>query len=263
MQSKDKSKILICKCSYSNIIPDQIKEQVEKIIRGNSYESVITVDLCGLAARKDAVLQDIAKSEALIIFACYPRAVKSLFSAAELSLPENTKFFNMRTQVIEEVELFLNDSINNIRKGPANTCDKKEDWVPWFPVIDYERCRKCKQCASFCLFGVYETTADGKIVVSNPQNCKTNCPACARICPDAAIIFTKLDESPINGDEIGDEDKLREKIKINIDEMLGDDVYAALAERRRKAKKRLLRKKSVQQAIKERDECTQEDNDVN
>jgi len=50
----------------------------------------------------------------------------------------------------------------------------------------------------FCLFGVY-SSENGHIKVVKPENCKNNCPACARICPSRAIIFPKYDKSPING----------------------------------------------------------------
>jgi len=58
----------------------------------------------------------------------------------------------------------------------------------WYPVIDYSRCTGCRKCVDFCLFGVY-ALSDGNVVVSNPDNCKNGCPACARTCPQRAIIF--------------------------------------------------------------------------
>src|SRR5262245_40628465 len=74
-------------------------------------------------------------------------------------------------------------------------------WKPWFPVIDYTRCTNCMQCLSFCLFDVYGVSADKKIQVQNQSNCKTDCPACSRVCPEVAIMFPKYRHGPINGEE--------------------------------------------------------------
>jgi Pyruvate/2-oxoacid:ferredoxin oxidoreductase delta subunit len=87
--------------------------------------------------------------------------------------------------------------------GAQNDSDLKHpgDWIPWFPVIDYDRCKNCRQCLQFCLFGVYGTDEGGLVRVAKPEKCKTNCPACARICPHTAIIFPKFAEGgPISGD---------------------------------------------------------------
>jgi hypothetical protein len=59
----------------------------------------------------------------------------------------------------------------------------------WYPVIDETRCINCQHCLQFCLFGVYELDAGGKVQVCHPDQCKTGCPACARICPQSAIMF--------------------------------------------------------------------------
>ena len=48
------------------------------------------------------------------------------------------------------------------------------------------------------MFGVY-SKPDGKVTVTNPESCKTDCPACARICPANAIIFAKSEEDRLNG----------------------------------------------------------------
>jgi hypothetical protein len=58
----------------------------------------------------------------------------------------------------------------------------------WYPLIDGSRCTGCRKCVDFCLFGVYAIT-EGQVVVSHPDNCKNGCPACARTCPERAIIF--------------------------------------------------------------------------
>src|SRR5262245_8665850 len=80
------------------------------------------------------------------------------------------------------------------------------EWKPWFPVIDYERCTNCMQCLSFCLFGVYGVDEQQRITVQTNDNCKTNCPACSRVCPEAAILFPKYKSGPINGDVVNDAD---------------------------------------------------------
>jgi len=64
----------------------------------------------------------------------------------------------------------------------------------WYPVVDIARCVNCKQCLRFCLFGVYELGPLATVVVANPDNCKAGCPACARLCPNSAIMFPLCDE---------------------------------------------------------------------
>ena len=59
----------------------------------------------------------------------------------------------------------------------------------WYPVVDGTRCVNCQHCLQFCLFGVYELDAEGMLSVGNPEQCKAGCPACARICPQSAIMF--------------------------------------------------------------------------
>lgn len=68
----------------------------------------------------------------------------------------------------------------------------------WYPVIDRTRCTCCRHCLQFCLFGVYETV-DRAVTAVRPDNCKDGCPACARVCPEGAIIFPLCDEPGIAG----------------------------------------------------------------
>lgn len=128
-------------------------------------------------------------------------------------------------------------------------------WLPWFPVIDYDRCTNCMQCLSFCLFGVYGVDPQGRIQAQQQDNCKTNCPACSRVCPEAAIMFPKYKSGPINGDAVSDADLQREKMKIDISALLGGDVYALLRDRSERARSRFGKERDADKALAERQKC--------
>jgi Pyruvate/2-oxoacid:ferredoxin oxidoreductase delta subunit len=128
-------------------------------------------------------------------------------------------------------------------------------WKPWFPVIDYDRCTNCMQCLSFCLFGVYGVDENHRIQAQNHDNCKTNCPACSRVCPEAAIMFPKYKAGPINGDVVSDKDLQREKMKVDISALLGGDVYSLLRERSERAKSRFSKERDSDKALQERQKC--------
>ena len=129
------------------------------------------------------------------------------------------------------------------------------EWKPWFPVIDYDRCTNCMQCLSFCLFGVYGVDEEKEIQVQNNDNCKTNCPACSRVCPEAAIMFPKYKAGPINGDVVRDTDLGKEKMKVDISALLGGDVYSVLRTRTGQAKERFSKERDDKKALEERKKC--------
>ncbi len=129
------------------------------------------------------------------------------------------------------------------------------EWKPWFPVIDYDRCTNCMQCLSFCLFGVYGVDEQQKIQAQNHDQCKTNCPACSRVCPEAAIMFPKYKSGPINGDLVRDSDLGKEKMKVDISALLGGDVYSALRQRSQAAKVRFSKERDDKKALAERQAC--------
>jgi len=142
----------------------------------------------------------------------------------------------------------------------AGLCREKElhepgSWKPWFPVIDFDRCTNCMQCLSFCLFDVYGASKDGKIQVQNEDNCKTDCPACSRVCPDVAILFPKYRHGPIHGGEVNSDDLRREAMKVDISALLGGDIYQALRDRSAKAKSRFSKERDEERALKERKKC--------
>jgi len=153
-------------------------------------------DLCHTAALDSGRMRELASFD--IGIACYPRAVKALFSRWSLVAPP---VLNLRTESAEALagELGVSAALSEAAAGAEGEC-KAAGWVAWYPVIDYPRCVSCGKCVDFCMFGVYFKDG-GRVAVGKPENCKTNCPACARMCPAQAIIFPKAGEVPINGAE--------------------------------------------------------------
>jgi NAD-dependent dihydropyrimidine dehydrogenase PreA subunit len=142
-----------------------------------------------------------------------------------------------------------------LEQEPVPAAAAPARWKPWFPVIDYSRCTNCMQCLSFCLFDVYGVSADRKIQVQNQSNCKTECPACSRVCPEVAIMFPKYRHAPINGDEVQADDLRREAMKVDISALLGGDIYSMLKDRSVKAKSRFSKERDDDRALKERQNC--------
>lgn len=131
----------------------------------------------------------------------------------------------------------------------------EKPWKPWFPVIDYDRCTNCMQCMNFCLFGVYGLSEQKQLQVQTPHNCKTECPACSRVCPEAAIMFPKYKSGPINGDEVSEDDLQKEKMKVDITSLLGGNIYDALRQRSERAQSRFAKERDEDRALKERKRC--------
>lgn len=252
-----KSKVILCQCAFTRILPSQVKTEVRAGLdqAGVEYEEVS--DLCKLAAHQDPKLDELANEEGMKIAACYPRAVKWLFHSAGKPLDEEkVEVLNLREQSSQEVVAEITGEKEFEIPDVERAFDTKpdEDWKPWFPVIDFDRCTNCMQCLSFCLFDVYGVD-EGKIKVNNPTKCKTDCPACSRVCPEAAIMFPKYKAGPINGAPVSDEDLRREKMKVDITSLLGGDIYSILKDRTAKAKSRFSKERDEERAIKERKRC--------
>jgi NAD-dependent dihydropyrimidine dehydrogenase PreA subunit len=147
-------------------------------------------------------------------------------------------------------DAFVSSIADQVQAAAAGT-----PWKPWFPVIDYSRCTNCMQCLSFCLFDVYGVSQDKKIQVQNQSNCKTDCPACSRVCPEVAIMFPKYRHGPINGEDIKADDVRREAMKVDISALLGGDIYSMLRDRSVKAKSRFSKERDDDRALKERQNC--------
>ncbi len=151
-------------------------------------------------------------------------------------------------EIFQEVSSFC---LNSNQIPSVNVIGTVSDWPSWFPIIDYSRCSGCGQCADFCLFGVYEKS-EGRVNAINPQECKNNCPACARICPQTAIIFPKYKfGGAIGGSDIIDDIAEQKRQSLDIKNILEGDIYSALEQRKNK-RQSIIRNEAMKKAIEER-----------
>jgi hypothetical protein len=99
-------RVLYCHCAYANVVPKATKEEVLRKLNESGIPFDAVPDLCELSAKKDPCLVELAGNgeSPLAIAACYPRAVRWLFSAAGAKLPaEGVSILNMRTETPEAV----------------------------------------------------------------------------------------------------------------------------------------------------------------
>lgn len=246
--------ILFCNCRGERI-DSELLQAVDKHLRDLKVRTTRITDLCGIAVTgKEKIADHLKKGDDHLVLGCYRRTMDLIFRQVLENRGNEFNYSHVNliglsvNEVIEELDKFCGTS-----NGTNEHTDISEDsgWPSWYPLIDYSRCTACGQCADFCLFGVYEKT-DSQVLVKNPRGCKNNCPACARICPSAAIIFPKYK----NGGAVGGSDEIDEKeeqqrLAKDIDIILGGDVYEAL--RKRKAmRKSIIRDEAMRRAIHER-----------
>jgi NAD-dependent dihydropyrimidine dehydrogenase PreA subunit len=237
-----KATVLVCRCANTDFVPRADVDGLVGRLKQAGCDVTAVDDLCGLVARRDPRLKAmVGPGGPQTIVACFPRTVRSLFAAVDAELPADATILNLRTQSVDEIldaikrhaceeasglpsdgatanlagETKNQSEIQN-EGGPKS--EISDTWLPWFPVIDYSRCKHCRQCANFCLFGVYaidegkDAKVKLKVKVARPASCKPLCPACARLCPHAAIIFPKYGSAPINGDAVTAENIGREHV---------------------------------------------------
>lgn len=212
-------RISICACRYYNRISRETWGAVYSVALAAGIECDVIPDLCFAAAKHRDKLADIASCD--VVLACQSRAVRAM-------LGKDTKAdcIDIRKMPVGDILATLSlDNADHNEKPVAEPVLKEpsSNWVPWFPVIDMDRCVQCKKCVDFCMFGVYSMDAD-QVCVTQPDACKTDCPACARICPQNAIIFPKSEEELVNG-------SLADPVKPTA------DAKASFAERLRHRKK--------------------------
>lgn len=183
------------------------------------------------ALDRDPALAALFGAETPCVVGCSrPRAVRALLAVAGVAVPSDG---------VEWLALpFDRDAL------------RTEYGVPWYPVIDRARCSGCSTCHDYCLFSVYARDPSRppgeRIRVAAPLNCKTGCPACARLCPEGALIFPFCQEAELNGEIEAPVRRPPEALAA----ALGDDPMRVLAERRQR--KRLIDPAKFEQADRDR-----------
>lgn len=253
--NKQNKHILFCNCHGSRISQETLSG-ILNYLEQLSIGFTVFSDLCGVVALNSGALSEVLEENTeYLVIGCFPRTMRLLFEQAGSGDRNNLalNYINILETPLTKAQVLIDDFCS----GALSISSRKEikgepGWASWYPLIDYARCTVCGQCANFCLFGVYDKTPE-KITVVNPKGCKDQCPACARICPSAAIIFPKYK----HGGAVGGSDDIDEKAELqrqtrDIESILGDDIYLAL--QKRKAKRQsIIREEEMNKAIMERD----------
>ena len=96
--------LVYCRCTYARVVPREVKDGVLEALAGSGDDFDAVPDLCEMSARKDPRLAEIAAGKDVTIAACYPRAVRWLFSSAGAPLDkERVRILNMREETAEAV----------------------------------------------------------------------------------------------------------------------------------------------------------------
>ena len=108
--------ILFCNCTYAKVVPEEVKAQVLENLAASGVAFEAVPDLCEMAASKDPALKRLAASGPVKVAACYPRAVKWLFSQSGAPLPEGSDVLNMR---IDDPELITEELLKPVIEEPS------------------------------------------------------------------------------------------------------------------------------------------------
>lgn len=241
--------LIYCNCG-ADIISSDKKDSLKQALKNIAVDVFELHDLCAFSLKEKNYLKSIEDNyDKKIIIACYPRAIKNIFSQNKIQL-SNFEVVNFRIMETESITNYLTSKFEDA-EGASNYKIKKSniDVPAWYPVIEESRCTLCGQCARFCLFGVYKFDKKSLKVV-NPLNCKNNCPACGRTCPVSAIIFPRLKEnSVLSGADPNKEAEAKSE--------QNESLFVLLNERNRN-RKNIFKTGIVKQAEEERNKAIEE-----
>jgi NAD-dependent dihydropyrimidine dehydrogenase PreA subunit len=213
-------------------------QRVRSAVLAQGGEVVDVGDFCAAAARGDSELAAVVAAPGAVLCGCHVRALLALaqrllgrrlpgLQALDLREPE--------AGALAALGLAAAPAALPIQAALPPSDDA------WYPLIDAERCTNCGACHAFCLFGVYARDEGGAVRVQTPLSCKTDCPACARICPANAIIFPKSTDPAIDGALRTAEQLQGARVRLKPQEVFGGDLRAKLAARRGAATTPLFR----------------------
>lgn len=101
---EQQASILYCHCAFAQVVPKDVKNNVLKSLTEGRIPFEAVADLCELSARGDQTLKRIADKKPIKIAACYPRAIRCLFAAANAPLAkDNVEILNMRVEAAEKI----------------------------------------------------------------------------------------------------------------------------------------------------------------
>ena len=97
-------RVLYCNCTYAETIPTEVKHEVLRRLSASGVAFEAVADLCAMSAHEHPMLKQIAAEDDVRIAACFPRAVRCLFEAADAPLSEQrAEVLNMRRQSSADV----------------------------------------------------------------------------------------------------------------------------------------------------------------
>lgn len=212
-----KNKIILCTCKNRGRTEQSICNSILAKLQDKKTHIIEVEDLCGAAVSDAAACKSLLEDSECII-ACSERAIRAILDYINLEEEINIK------EVKAETEQELLKYIDKLGQGSA-TQERVSSPDSWNPFIESSLCTNCGQCYEFCIFKVYTKNKEGEICITNPSACKDNCPACARLCPQGAIVFPKHPEPSINGSK-------RTVEPINPKKLFDGDIYKAFANRK-------------------------------